>query len=99
MVGRLQKLEALNNSLKNELKEKTQRIATLEDENARLTLAASEDSIDHIAKLTVERDNFKQQVEEMTKFLSDYGLKWVGGEGGQREGAFDANAITEELKF
>ena len=35
----------------------------------------------------------------MTKFLSDYGLKWVGGEGGQREGTFDKDAITEELKF
>ena len=34
----------------------------------------------------------------MTKFLSDYGLKWVGGEGGQREGVFDAQGISEELK-
>ena len=47
-----------------------------------MTMAASEDSIDMIAKLTVERDNYKQQVAEMTKFLSDYGLKWVGGDGG-----------------
>ena len=35
----------------------------------------------------------------MKKFLSDYGLKWVGGEGGQREGTFDKDAIREELKF
>ena len=35
----------------------------------------------------------------MTKFLSDYGLKWVGGDGGQREGQFDNQAIKEELKF
>lgn len=35
----------------------------------------------------------------MLKFLSDYGLKWVGGEGGQHEGAFDNKAIGEELKF
>ena len=35
----------------------------------------------------------------MKKFLSDYGLKWVGGEGGQREGQFDSAAINEELKF
>jgi len=34
----------------------------------------------------------------MTKFLKDYGLKWVGGEGGQREGVFDAKGISEELK-
>ena len=35
----------------------------------------------------------------MTKFLSDYGMKWVGGEGGQREGTFDNKAVAEELKF
>jgi len=35
----------------------------------------------------------------MLKFLSDYGLKWVGGEGGQHEGKFDQKAINEELKF
>ena len=36
----------------------------------------------------------------MTKFLADYGLKWVGGEGGQQnEGKFDSAAINEELKF
>lgn len=35
----------------------------------------------------------------MLKFLKDYGLKWVGGEGGQREGKFDEKAIKEELKF
>ena len=35
----------------------------------------------------------------MEKFLSDYGLKWVGGEGGQHQGAFDKQGISEELKF
>ena len=35
----------------------------------------------------------------MLKFLRDYGLKWVGGEGGQREGKFDEKSIKEELKF
>ena len=85
--------------MKSELREKNEKIRVLEDKNDQLTMAASEDSIDMIAKLTVERDNYKQQVAEMTKFLSDYGLKWVGGDGGQREGAFDAKQITEELKF
>lgn len=35
----------------------------------------------------------------MLQFLKDYGLKWVGGEGGQHEGQFDQKAINEELKF
>ena len=68
--------------MKSELREKNEKIRVLEDKNDQLTMAASEDSIDMIAKLTVERDNYKQQVTEMTKFLSDYGLKWVGGDGG-----------------
>lgn len=62
-------------------------------------MAASEDNIEHIAQLTVERDRYRTQCEEMTKFLSDYGMRWVGGEGGQREGNFDAAGIREELKF
>jgi hypothetical protein len=36
-----------------------------------------------------EKDKYKKQNEEMLQFLKDYGLKWVGGEGGQLEGAFD----------
>ena len=46
-----------------------------------------------------EKDMYKKQCAEMLSFLKDYGLKWVGGEGGQHEGAFDKNAIKEELKF
>ena len=98
MAQRLSKLEAMNAALKNELREKNNHIVALEEDNRQLTMAASEDSIDQIAQLIVERDRYKQQVEEMTKFLQDYGLKWVGGEGGQREGSFDSKAITEELK-
>ena len=88
----------MNAALKNELREKNNHIVALEEDNRQLTMAASEDSIDQVAQLIVERDRYKQQVEEMTKFLQDYGLKWVGGEGGQREGSFDSKAITEELK-
>ena len=37
----------------------------------------------------------------MEKFLSDYGLKWVGGDGTpaprKHEGEFDAKAINREL--
>lgn len=61
--------------------------------------AAGEDSFKELAKVSGERDKYKQQVKEMEKFLSDYGLKWVGGEGGQREGKFDGKAINEELNF
>ena len=46
MVARLQKLEAMNTALKSELKEKNSKIVVLEDQNAKLKMAASEDSID-----------------------------------------------------
>ena len=85
MVQRLGKLETMNLALKNELKEKNAKIIHLEDTNSKLRLAASDESVDEIAKLVVERDKYKKQVEEMTKFLSDYGLKWVGEEGAQQQ--------------
>jgi hypothetical protein len=46
--------------------------------------------------LRAERDDFKAQVEEMTKFLADYGLNWVGGEAGQHEGA-NAHKLPSEI--
>ena len=84
MVKRLQQLEKLNQSLRFELKEKNETVYALKEQNNLLTQAASEDSFKTIAKLTLERDDFKSKCKEMEKFLSDYGLKWVGGDGGQR---------------
>ena len=46
-----------------------------------MTAAASEDAYKQIANMTLERDKYKKQVSEMTKFLGDYGLKWVGDDG------------------
>ena len=43
----------------------------------------SEEHMQEIVQLKEERDNYKYQLEEMKKFLADYGLNWVGGEGGQ----------------
>ena len=42
----------------------------------------SPENMQEMLDLREERDNFKSQVEEMKKFLSDYGLNWVGGEAG-----------------
>lgn len=59
----------------------------------------SPDAIQLIESTKKERDKYKQQCIEMEKFLSDYGLKWVGGEGGPHQGSFDKEAISQELKF
>ena len=53
----------------------------------------SPESLQEMVALKKERDNYKVQVADMTKFLQDYGLKWVGGEEGQNEGEFNKEAI------
>ena len=69
MIQRLKKLEALNITLKSEIKEKTEQNFLLKDQNQKLTTAASKDAYEQISKITIERDNYKSQVVEMTKFL------------------------------
>ena len=58
MMQRLSQLETVNKSLRLEVKEKTLQVNTLQNENERLRLASSDDSVDSIAKLIVERDKF-----------------------------------------
>jgi hypothetical protein len=70
--------------LKSELKEKNDLVIELTDRNKMLMVAAGEDRYKEVVRITAERDKYKVQCNEMEKFLSDYGLKWVGGEGGQR---------------
>ena len=62
-------------------------------------MLTSPEAIKEIDSLKNERDQYKKKTEEMLKFLSDYGLKWVGGKGGQNEGKFDKKALKDELKF
>lgn len=72
------------------MKEKTEQNAGLKAQNEALRMLTNADSEKQLSDLRKERDRYKQQVAEMEKFLSDYGLKWVGGEGGQRhQGEFD----------
>lgn len=43
-----------------------------------LRLSTTDESFDEIGKIMAERDYFKDQCQQMEKFLADYGLKWVG---------------------
>jgi len=45
--------------------------------------------------LRAERDHFERQVEEMTKFLEDYGLTWVGDGCSDKTDGEDADASGE----
>merc|ERR1711972_1256392 len=40
--------------------------------------ATAEGGTDEVESLRAERDQYQQQVTEMTRFLQDYGLTWVG---------------------
>ena len=54
----------------------------LAEDNQNLKLLVSSDSVDELAQIKRERDAFQKDNNDMRKFLCDYGLKWVGGEGG-----------------
>lgn len=99
MTKRLAQLENLNKTFKCEIKELTEKNFALKTQNETLRLLTSPESIQSLESIKKEKDSYKQKCAEMEKFLSDYGLKWVGGESGQHQGAFDKQAISEELKF
>ena len=65
MMQRLSTLENLNKTLRMEVKEKSLKINTLQNENERLRLASSDESADSIAKLIVERDKYQKRCKEM----------------------------------
>lgn len=96
MTKRLTQLEGLNQSLRLEVKEKGLQVNTLLLENEKLRLATDSNSVKEISEIIQERDRCRKKCQEMEKFLSDYGLKWVG-EDGKQEGKFDAKAINKEL--
>jgi len=45
-----------------------------------------------VQALRAERDNFKHKCAEMTKFLEDYGLTWIGEEEASMEAVADADS-------
>lgn len=78
MTARLTQLEKLNGVLKSELKEKSDKIISLEDENKTLRDSASMDVAEKLKQLELDKVLAIQRCKEMEQFLADYGLKWVG---------------------
>jgi len=87
----------VNQSLRNEVKEKSQKMEALEKENFILQASSSPEHARLLKEAQQERDRFRFRCQEMEQFLADYGLKWVGN-GQSNEGAFDAESINQELK-
>jgi len=91
MSQRLAQLEGLNKSLRCEHQEKVARLEKLEKENAVLTLAASVEGQDALKTDKMEVERMRKQINDMKKFLADYGLVWIGRDG-------KAKPTEEELK-
>ncbi|KAH9578199.1 UBX domain [Trypanosoma melophagium] len=77
MAQRLKTLEAQQQAYRMELMEKTEKLAKAEakyeaEKNKREEVETA------MLELYNEKEELERQVEEMHKFLADYGLRWVG---------------------
>mmetsp|Transcript_127182 Transcript_127182/g.231083 ORF Transcript_127182/g.231083 Transcript_127182/m.231083 type:complete len:662 (-) Transcript_127182:155-2140(-) len=94
MATRLAQVERLNQQQAMKLAKQSQELDALRGELGKLQRsraavcsadgertsdeASEKCSLDDVRRLRAERNQYRQQVEEMTKFLADYGLTWVG---------------------
>jgi len=87
MASRLARVERLNQQQAMKLAKQTHEVHALKSELDALRRAgkASGDDCDELGILRAEREQLKQQVEDMIKFLGDYGLTWVGSPDGEGE--------------
>lgn len=94
LQARLAHVEKLNQHQAAKITKLSQELSAAQAENALLRRAldvaeaevaevaeeAQEDVEQEVQMLRIERDEYKEQVQAMTKFLRDYGLTWVGDE-------------------
>jgi len=85
MASRLSQVEKLNQQQSVKLAKQSEELEALRAELIQRRLRDSVSSgrggtSETIESLRAERDAYQQQVEEMTQFLADYGLTWVGDE-------------------
>ncbi|CAJ1450118.1 unnamed protein product [Effrenium voratum] len=92
LQARLSHVEKLNQHQAARLANLTQEVEALRAENAMLRAEEAtwnkddmEDVEDEVRLLRIERDEYKEQFQAMTKFLQDYGLTWVGEEEGEKD--------------
>ena len=81
--------------LNKEIEDKVSKIEELEKENERLKATSNSSYFEKYSELERDRNRYKKMTEDMTEFLADYGLKWVGK--GKVEGEFDSDAVLKEL--
>ena len=99
MAQKLAKTEKVCEAQRKEIKEKvlfiqTEIIQKYAKDIDRLKTLTSPEQENAFKRLEDENTKLKQKCEEMEKFLSDYGLKWVGS---APEGQLDVKSIMQDI--
>ena len=90
MMKRVTQLEQANAELRVQIKAKAVKIEMVEADNLVLSSGeAKPEIVSQIKQVRKEKEELASIVKEMTQFLADYGLTWVGEE--PPEGAFNYN--------
>lgn len=55
------------------------KISELTEELKGIKALVSDDQQKEVLKIQEDNTRLKKQINEMEKFLNDYGLKWIGG--------------------
>ena len=55
------------------------------------------ENVKQLKELAEKKADLQRLVVEMSEFLSDYGLTWVGED--ESEGAFNINQLEKEMQF
>lgn len=101
LTVRIGNLEAINKTLRQEIQQMSKKNYEMKNQQAKEKLATEQEMFKQLDEIKKERDKLKRTNAEILKFLSDYGLKWVGGDSGP-EAPFksprESGDQTEELK-
>lgn len=101
MMKRIAQLEQANSDLRLKIKTKAGKVESLEAENFMLKSQADPEKVRKIKEVQRDKADLEKLVQEMTEFLGDYGLKWIGPDGDPQEdkGTFNYKQLDQEMKF
>ncbi|EKF32630.1 hypothetical protein MOQ_003511 [Trypanosoma cruzi marinkellei] len=91
MAKRLKTLEAQQNAYRMELKEKTEKLLSVEA-SYKNEKKRREEAEATIVEIYEDKEELEKLVGEMRDFLSDYGLEWVGDKGTEKRKNKGANS-------
>ncbi|TNV79330.1 hypothetical protein FGO68_gene11922 [Halteria grandinella] len=99
MMNRIAHLEQANAELRVQVKSKSTKLETLETESFILKSDVKPENVKKLKELAEQKAELQRLVVEMSEFLADYGLTWVGEEDVENQGAFNINQLEKEMQF